>query len=175
MAEQGISANGAQPAPRRAAKRMEAIYQSAALGEAVSIMMRAPKYKLMPLEGLRLQVVPAIMHEQYLIARVNAEEGRPQIAAGLLMWASVSAEVDQRLRAQPQQPIWLRFEEWKSGPHLWLVDLIAPTALAGAMVRDLDEKIGRDQPISARIAGPDGSTKIMTVKELLASLAKETA
>jgi cytolysin-activating lysine-acyltransferase len=175
MAEQGVSTNGAQPAPRPPRRRMEAVYQSAALGEAVSILMRAPKYKAMPLESLRLQVVPAITHEQYLIARVNAREGQQQVPAGLLMWASVSAEVDQRLRAQPQQPIWLRFEEWKSGPHLWLVDLIAPTALAGAMLKDLDEKIGRDQPIAARIAAPDGSTKIMTVKEVLANLAAQPA
>lgn len=171
MAEQGISTNGAQPAaPRRTGRRMEALYRSAALGEAVSVLIRAPKHKAMPLEGLRLQVLPAIMHNQYLIARVNAQEDRQQVAAGLIMWASVSDEVDQRLKARPQQPIWLRFEEWKSGPNLWLVDLIAPSALAGAMLKDLDEKVGQGRPISARIAAPDGATKIMTVKDLLAGL-----
>jgi cytolysin-activating lysine-acyltransferase len=177
MAEQGISTNGKRPSlpPRQLGRRTQALHRMAALGEAVTVMMRAPKHKAMPLEGLRVQVLPAIVHDQYLIARVNPQEGRQPVAAGFVMWASVSAEVDARLRANPQQPIWLRFEEWKSGPHLWLVDLVAPTALAGAMLADLEKKIGKGQPISARISAADGITKIMTVKDVLAGMKKQPA
>ena len=49
--------------------------------------------------------------------------------AGLAIWASVSEEVDAKIREQVQAgtfPIRLKAEDWNSGDINWLLDVIAP-------------------------------------------------
>ena len=51
--------------------------------------------------------------------------------AGFAIWASVSEEVDARIREQISSgvfPIRLKLEEWNSGKINWLLDVIAPDA-----------------------------------------------
>jgi cytolysin-activating lysine-acyltransferase len=159
------------PARRISGRQMEALIRSAAFGEIVSILMRAPKQRTLPLAALRGQVLPAVMHNQYFIGRVRRPGGDGAIAAALAMWASVSDAVDTRLRAG-ESALKLTPAEWKSGPHLWLIDLIAPSTLAGSMLKDLDEKIAKGRPMAAQISTGKGGTVITTVKDLLAGLNK---
>ena len=166
MAQNSISAD--------AGPRMRALVRSAAFGDVVTILMRAPKHKSMSLDALRVFVLPAIAHNQYLIARVRREKSG-SLAAGVALWASVSDEIDKRLRATPQQPLRLSFDEWKSGPNLWLVDLVAPAALAGSIFRDLDQKIAKTRPMATQIVSPGGKAVVTTVKALVAGLKKEPA
>lgn len=42
----------------------------------------------------------------------------------VLLWASVSDEVDARLAASPSTTVRLKPAEWKSGPHVWLVEAV---------------------------------------------------
>lgn len=61
------------------------------------------------------------------------------------------------------------------GPNLWLVDLVAPSALAGSMLKDLDEKVAQGRPIAAQAVSSDGTATLTTVRALLAGLEKEPA
>jgi cytolysin-activating lysine-acyltransferase len=166
---QGAAATPSRSAARRAP---EMLSRSAALGDIVSILMRSPKHKALPLDSLRRSVLPAIMHNQFRIARIR-KAGRIQAApAGFAMWASVSDAVDERLRSATQQPITLAFDEWRSGSKLWLIDLIAPPALAATLLRDLDEKVGNGKQISAHVTSSNGGMAATTVATLLDSLKK---
>lgn len=167
-----VRAPGA-PVRRISGKQMETLIRSAAFGEIVGILMRAPKHKNLSLRALRGQILPAVMNDQYFIGRVRrpGAEGSA-VAAGLAIWASVSDEVDKRLRASTKPPLKLAPAEWKSGPHLWLIDLIAPSVLARSILKDIDEKIAKGRPMAAQIAAADGGAQITTVKELLAGLDK---
>lgn len=167
-----VRAPGA-PARRISGRQMESLIRSAALGEIVSILMRAPKHKNLSLSALRGQILPAVMNNQYFIGRVRrpGSEGAA-VAAGLAMWASVSDEVDRRLRANPKAPLKLAPAEWNSGPNLWLIDLIAPSVLAGSILRDVEEKVAKGRPMAARVSAAGGSTEVTTVKDLLAGLNK---
>ncbi|WP_088348185.1 MULTISPECIES: toxin-activating lysine-acyltransferase [Rhodomicrobium] len=182
MAENSIAGNTpvrpfrAVPPRQISGQRMQALIRSAAFGDMVTILMRAPKHKALSLDALRVFVLPALLHDQYMIARARRQQNGGTFAAGLAMWASVSDAIDKRLRANPQQPLRLTYEEWKSGPHLWLVDLVAPAALAGSILHDLDAKVGKGQPITAQIAVPGGGgATLTTVKDLMAGLKKEPA
>jgi hemolysin-activating ACP:hemolysin acyltransferase len=62
--------------------------------------------------------------------------------------------------------------EWNSGPNLWLIDLIAPSVLAGSILRDVEEKVAKGRPMAARVSAAGGSTEVTTVKDLLAGLNK---
>ena len=65
---------------------MEALLRSAALGDIVSVMMRAPRHKTLSLASLRVNVLPAVLHNQYLIARIRpralANPSRPGSPVG---------------------------------------------------------------------------------------------
>ncbi|WP_019955172.1 toxin-activating lysine-acyltransferase [Yoonia vestfoldensis] len=57
--------------------------------------------------------------------------------AGVAIWASVSAEVDARIRDQIKGgvfPIRLKAEDWQSGDINWLLDVIAPNKKTTASV-----------------------------------------
>lgn len=177
MAEQGTSGDAVRPAgmPMRriSGRRMEALLRSAALGDIVSVLMRAPRHKTLSLASLRINVLPALLHNQYLIARVRQEGSGQSVAAGLALWASVSDQVDQRLSASKELPLRLTPEEWKSGRNLWLVDLVAPRALAGSILKDLDEKVAQGRPIATQGVSNGGTPTLTTVKALLAGLPKQ--
>jgi cytolysin-activating lysine-acyltransferase len=169
--EQQHPANGRHPAARRSA----ALSRSAALGDMVSILLRAPKHRKMPLDSLRHAVLPAILLNQYRIARVLRPGSATAAPAGLAIWASVSDAVDRRLRAAKEQPVNLALDEWKSGETLWLIDLVAPSAIADEMLREIDEKVGRGQPVYTHVVGADGAIRVATVGELANSLKKSVA
>lgn len=180
MASTGPSENAASPAsaaPKAqvAARRLDRLYRAAALGDIVSILMRAPKHRAMTLDALRVHVLPAIMHNQFRIARMRRPGNVQGGPAGFAMWASVSDAVDQRLRSGAQQPIRLSVDEWRSGPKLWLIDLVAPSAIAADMLREIGEKVGKGRPISTMIVAPDGGMVVTTVAELLEGLKKTSA
>ncbi len=149
MTAQMIAEQAVQPARavsnRISAGRMQALIRSAAFGEIVGILMLAPRHKRLTLEALRLFVLPAILNNQYMVVRVNRPGAGGAVPAGLALWASVSDEVDQRLRANAGAPMKLTAAEWKSGANLWLVDLVAPSAITGSLLKGLDGQ-GRERP-----------------------------
>jgi cytolysin-activating lysine-acyltransferase len=153
---------------------MESLIRSAALGEIVTILMRAPKHKHLSLSALRSQILPAVRNNQYFIGRVRKPGSESSaVPAGLAMWASVSDEVDQRFRANAKAPLKLTPAEWNSGSNLWLIDLIAPSVLAGSILKDVDEKVAKGRQMAARVSAAGGGTEVTTVTELLAGLDKQ--
>jgi hemolysin-activating ACP:hemolysin acyltransferase len=158
-----------------AGRPADALFRSAAFGEAVSILMRAPKHRTLPLSALGHHVLPAIVHNQFRIARIRRSGNTQAAPAGFAMWGNVSDAVDARLRSAPLQPIRLKFEEWQSGANLWLVDLIAPATIASDMLKEIDEKIGKGRPVSTLIAARDGTLQVTTITDLLRDLKKSAA
>lgn len=176
MSEQSTSTNNAGPvkAPPQilSNQQKEALLRSAAFGDIVGILMRAPKHKNLRLETLGVFVLPALVHNQYLIARIRQEANGGPAAAGLALWACVSDEIDQKLRAGPEKPMRLKYNEWKSGPNLWLVDLVAPSPLAGSILKDLHERVAKGKPMSAQILSDGGAARITTIQDMLADMKK---
>jgi cytolysin-activating lysine-acyltransferase len=173
MSEQS-TAERPQSTNRRAeipVRELKAAYRSAAFGDIVGILMRSPRHKQMPLETLRVFVVPAIANQQFLIAKVKPQ-GNPNAGAapaGVALWARVSEEVDRRLREGSNETQRLKPDEWASGNILWLVDLIAPTPLVPGMLRDLDQKVARGLPMHVQLRTKDGPAQIGTLSDIAAA------
>jgi hemolysin-activating ACP:hemolysin acyltransferase len=51
----------------------------------------------------------------------GATETAPAVPTAVVLWATVSAEIDQRLMANLDKPLLLKPHEWASGDHLWLI------------------------------------------------------
>src|SRR4029079_4132083 len=104
--------------------RLAALQTSASFGQVVSVLMRSSQHKHLALTDLEWLVVPALTAGQFAVANMKSKEGGPSVPAAVVLWASVSPEVDQRLSANLSAPIRLRPDEWKSGDILWLIEAV---------------------------------------------------
>ncbi|MFZ5913220.1 MAG: toxin-activating lysine-acyltransferase [Pseudomonadota bacterium] len=75
----------------------------------------------------------------------------------MALWACLSDGVEARPNAGIGK---LKPEEWKCGPHLWLVELIAPFGGNTEMLADLQTNVFKDQAFKWRRAGPDGVRRV---------------
>jgi cytolysin-activating lysine-acyltransferase len=97
--------------------------QAHVLGEIVSLLAQSPAHKHLFVSDLDWFIGPPMMLGQF---RVIYADERP---AALVLWASVSEEVEKELIAGRMR---LKPTEWKSGDRLWLIELIAPSFVSDA-------------------------------------------
>lgn len=144
---------------------------SASFGEIVSVLMRSEHYRSYTLQDLEWLVVPAVLSNQFLLAEARAKGNGFTAPVGVVLWAQVSPEVDQRLTASVAQPIRLKPEDWRSGNIPWLVDAVGPPKLIGGMLQQLHTKVFKGQSVKVRTQGPDGkpTVRVMEMKAQAAS------
>lgn len=131
-----------------------------AFAQIVTMLMRAPEARGLTLADLEWLVVPALKHSQAVIAEVRNPNGAGKMPMGLLLWASVSAEVDQRLQHDPAVLPRLAPEEWTSGPNKWVVAGLGNKEVVQAMLGQLARGALSGQRIKVRAKGPDGRIQI---------------
>ena len=99
-------------------------------GKVAMAMMMLPRYRNQTLADLQHLVLEPLMRDRVAIAYPGGEKANAlSDIAGVAIWASVSEEVDGRIREQVQAgtfPIRLKAEDWNSGDINWLLDVIAP-------------------------------------------------
>lgn len=99
-------------------------------GKVVMAMMMIPRYRNQTLADLQHLVLEPLIRDRVAIAYPGAaKEGDLSDMSGLAIWASVSEEVDGRIREQIKAgtfPLRLKAEDWTSGDINWLIDVIAP-------------------------------------------------
>ncbi len=146
---------------RRAAMAREV---SANFGQVVSLFMRSRSHRFQMLADLEYLVVPAIATRQFRVAEgVSAEAGLVAPVAAVI-WASVSAEVDQRLAQALDQPIRLKPEEWKSGDIVWIVDTVGEPKAINALLQHLKQNEMKDSRVKMRVMGKDGKPTLGRVE-----------
>jgi cytolysin-activating lysine-acyltransferase len=107
-------------------------------GKTVMAMMMLPRYRNQTLGDLQHLVLEPLIRDRIAIAYPGKTEN-DQLAdiSGLAIWASVSEEVDERIREQIRAgvfPVRLKAEDWASGDINWLLDVIAPDQRTTASV-----------------------------------------
>ena len=99
-------------------------------GKVVMAMMMLPRYRSQTIADLQHLVLEPLMRDRVAIAYPGGDKAGPLAdVAGLAIWASVSEEIDAKIREQVQAgtfPIRLKTEDWNSGNINWLLDVIAP-------------------------------------------------
>jgi hemolysin-activating ACP:hemolysin acyltransferase len=161
----GAGADPAGLSPEELRKRAVASkLVSASFGEIVSVLMRSEHYKHYTLQDLEWLVVPAVLSNQFLLAEARAKGNGFTAPVGVVLWASVSPEVDQRLTAAIAQPLRLRPQDWRSGDILWLVDAVGPQKLIGNMLQQLHAKVFKGRQVKLRTQGQDGKPAIRTME-----------
>jgi hemolysin-activating ACP:hemolysin acyltransferase len=110
----------------------------AAVGQVTLALAGLPRYRHQSLADLQSLVLEPLVRDRIAIATprgdADAEGDRPAAdlgqLAGIAIWASVSEDVDAKIREQVEAgvfPVRLKPQDWTSGELVWLLDVIAPT------------------------------------------------
>lgn len=115
------------------------------LGKVALAMSSTPRYRHLPLGDLSTLILDPLINDRIAIATSAKADGSPDTGdtAGIAIWASVSSEVDAKIREQIKEgvfPLRLAQKDWVSGSINWLLDVIAPNAhLATAVVKNFSQ------------------------------------
>lgn len=77
----------------------------------------------------------------------------------LVLWASVSAEVDKKLMETEEASLQLKPEEWKSGDILWLIHAAGDTRFVRHVVDELTKTTLKGRQVKVRSRDPAGKSK----------------
>ena len=107
-------------------------------GKIAMAMMALPRYRHQTIADLQHMVLEPLIRDRIAIAYPKDEE-RSELTdlTGVAIWASVSEEVDAKIRDQIKGgvfPVRLKADEWNSGDINWLLDVIAPNQKTTANV-----------------------------------------
>ncbi len=117
------------------------------LGRITWLMLQSEQHKHLFLTDLEWRVLPPVLLKQFRLFR---KDGAP---IGYAAWALVDENTDQRLRKGETK---LKPEDWRSGPNLWLLDLIAPFGGDKMMLKELGEKVFKGKAFRTFMPGKDG-------------------
>ncbi len=118
------------------------------LGEITWLLSQSPLHKNLFIADLEWMVMPAILLEQFRI--YHGPNGQP---AGLVLWGSVSDEVEQRLM---NHQVRLSPQDWKSGSNLWLIEMVAPFGGQEEMLAEAAATIFEGKSFKYQKPGPNG-------------------
>ncbi len=101
-------------------------------------------------------LLPALLNDQYMIAEAKPQGQDVTAPVGLVIWARVSSEIDSRLQSDASNPIVLKPEDWRSGDHTWVIDMIGSQPVIDAMLKQLKDGPLKGQQVKMRVRGQDG-------------------
>jgi len=82
------------------------------------------------------------------------------MSVGVLLWAQLSNELDQKLIAQNGSKALLSGNEWKSGNNLWIIETVGQPKIVKAMVRQLIEGAFKGRHFKFCTRSADGTPSI---------------
>lgn len=142
-------------------------------GNVAMAMMLLPRYRHQTLADLQHLLLDPLIRDRVAIAYpADTESGETHTVltdvAGMAIWASVSEEVDGKIRDQIKAgtfPLRLMGDDWTSGEINWLIDIIAPDRKATANVianfrQVVKEGNLRLHPIVTRLVDEDALEKM---------------
>lgn len=151
--------------PAEAQKRLALTQQmEAALGKALTVMMMSPGHSRYSVADLRAILLPPLTYRQFSIAETGSREQGLVAPIGLVLWASVSDEIDARLAADPGKVIRLSAEDWKSGDNLWVIEAIGEPKATGAILRRLVTVTWRGRTAKIRLRDKDGQAVVRQIE-----------
>ena len=152
--------NGAAGASDTALRQFGALRFNATLGQIVTVMLASPQHRHAFMTDLEWYALPAIATNQAVIAEQRDKTAAMSGPIAAVLFASVSAEVDQCLMARQDYRLRLKPEEWASGPIPWLVEAIGDAHAANQLVTQLLTQRFKATGMKAISRGADGKPMV---------------
>jgi cytolysin-activating lysine-acyltransferase len=144
-----------------------------ALGQIIGLLSQSPLHRELKIKDLEWSFLPPIRYEQFRIFRFGplpgaakldpaqfggtalTRESMEQLPLGVAIWGKLSAAAEAKLEKGER----LAPQEWRSGDHVWLIELISPFStpenkLAEAMLLDLMQGPFRETPFNLHRTDP---------------------
>ncbi|WP_435626593.1 protein-lysine palmitoyltransferase [Candidatus Ferrigenium straubiae] len=138
----------AQPALKEA---QNSLAKLPIMGPALWLYARDPMKKFMFVGDIDWAILPPVILDQ---CRLYTKDGIP---FAFFTWALVNDAIDQRLRSGTPR---IAPNEWKSGTHLWLVDVVTPFGKTEEMIDELRKAQFPGQKISALLPDPQQGNQV---------------
>jgi cytolysin-activating lysine-acyltransferase len=138
-------------------------HASATFGEIVTLLMRTPEYKGLPLGDLESLVVPPLLSGQVSVATAQSKNNGATAPVGAILWARVSAEVAKRLASQAGKAIRLAPEEWKCGDIVWVVASAGEGRVLSEMLKQLSRREWAGKQVKIVVRPKDGEPTVATL------------
>ena len=138
-------------------------------GKVSLAMMALPRYRHQSVGDLNHILLEPLIRDRVAIASTKPdEENNLDTLTGIAIWASVSKEVDEKIREQIKAgvfPVRLQADDWMSGDINWLLDVIAPnqkltTAVISNFRQVIKEGEMRIHPLVTRLVDPEALKKM---------------
>jgi hemolysin-activating ACP:hemolysin acyltransferase len=155
------TANG-KPGLTEKVRRDAAVLRNAlAFTQVVGVLMRSPHYRQYTLGDLEWLVIPPVMAGQFRIGEAKPDNNQcTAVPVAVVLWASVSPEVDKRLMEGSNTSLQLKPEEWKSGDIPWLVHAAGETRFVRFVVDQLAKTTFKGRKVKVRGRDQDGNLKV---------------
>ncbi|MEQ1710876.1 MAG: toxin-activating lysine-acyltransferase [Hyphomicrobium sp.] len=141
-------------------KQMMAKLVAASFGEVVTLMMRTPRYRKMPIETLEATAAAPVALGQVAIAEAQSKETGAVMPIAVVLWARVSSEVDRRLSDTENETTALNINEWRSGNIPWIIEAIGERKALGKLLHQLVTTVFKTTPPKMRTTGADGKPTV---------------
>lgn len=138
-------------------------HASATFGEIVTLLMRTPEYKSLPLGELETLVVPPLRSGQVSVATAQFKNAGVTAPVGAILWARVSEEVAVRLAAQAGEAIHLAPDDWKSGDIIWVVASAGEGRVLSEMLKQLSSRDWAGKEVRIVVRPKDGKPTVATL------------
>ena len=135
---------------------------STGLGEITSVLMRSKIHAVLPIAQLQT-LLPAIARNQYVTAEARSRENGMSSPIAVVIWATVSDEVDKRLAADAKKPLSLTAADWAGGPNVWVIEAVGEPRAVSALIKRLQDTRWKGQAVKLRARGEDGQASIRTL------------
>lgn len=144
-------------------------------GKAAMALMMLPRYRNQSIGDLQHIVLEPLLRDRLAMAfpaKPDAAADTPREMLGFAIWASVSTEVDARIREQVKAgnfPVRLKPEDWNSGDINWLLDVIAPDEKSTLSVIANFRQVAKEgqlviHPVITRLVDKQSLEKLGAVK-----------
>jgi cytolysin-activating lysine-acyltransferase len=157
------AAGDGKPTPLTESIRRQAaaLRNSLAFTQVVGVLMRSPHYRKYTLADLEWLVIPPLSAGQFRIGEVKPDKNQgAAMPVAVVLWASVSEEVDRRLMEADSASFQLKPEEWKSGDILWLVHAAGETRFVKHVVEQLTKTTLKGRQVKVLGRDKDGNSKV---------------
>jgi hemolysin-activating ACP:hemolysin acyltransferase len=138
----------------------------------VSVLMRDPGYRGLPISDLEWLVLPAVAAGQFRLAHASmpadggaAEQRGVLVPAAVALWARVSPLVDKALSENLDKGVRLSPGAWTSGDIVWLIAIGGHPRAVPAFLRQLREHEFKDRPVKMRRRMPDGARVVVDLHQ----------
>jgi hemolysin-activating ACP:hemolysin acyltransferase len=167
----GTDAPGAQQLDPEMLEKIAALrtHVHESFGKIALAMVALPRYRHLAIGDLAHLVMEPLIRDRIAIASsAKTDDNLENALAGIAIWASVTEEVDVKIREQIKAgafPVRLRADEWTGGSINWLLDVIAPNErMATAVIANFKQVIKegdlRVHPIVGKIVGKETLEKL---------------